>query len=176
MTLKISTTVKEVLKGKPIGCFTYKIMYNKNIPFYAGMTLKGVQPRFKTHIAKFYGDKKYPDRPNCQEIVCEHKELDFKCVGRQTHGFRTIRQIFKKNKIKFDLFNATVILTRYHDDILQDYGTELSKGKKWPLTNKFVLEQAETKIIENEIPLANDETIHLAEQRLKIWKSTKEIG
>jgi hypothetical protein len=35
------------------------------------------------------------------------------------------------------------------------------------LTNKFVLERAEGNIIEKELPLANDETIHLAEERLK---------
>lgn len=167
MTLLINTTVKEVLKGKPQGAFVYKIMYNEDVPFYIGMSLKGIQARFKTHMAKFYGEKKYPGRPNCHEIICEHKDLSFKCVGRQTHGYRTIRELFKKNKIKFDLYNANVKLQRYHEEPLSEYGTELSTGKKWPLTNKFVIEQAEDQLIEKEIPLANDETIHLAEQRLR---------
>ena len=57
MTLTINTTVKEVLKGKPKGTFVYKIMYNEDIPFYVGMSLKGIQARFKTHMAKFYGEK-----------------------------------------------------------------------------------------------------------------------
>lgn len=167
MTSTINTTVKDVLKNKPSGCYTYTIMFDDDIPFYVGISLKGIQARFKTHMAKFYGEKKYPGRPNCQEIVCEHKELSFKCVGRQTHGYRTIREIFKKKKIKYDLFNAKVILKKYSDEALSEYGTELSSDKQWPLTNKFVLERAEGNIIEKELPLANDETIHLAEERLK---------
>ena len=48
-------TVKTVLQSKPIGAFIYQIMYDKEIPFYVGMSLRDVQARFKTHMAKFYG-------------------------------------------------------------------------------------------------------------------------
>ena len=98
-------TVKDVLQNKPRGAFIYKIMYNKEIPFYVGMSLRDIQARFKTHMAKFYGEKKYPDRERCQEVVTEHEDLRFKCTGRQTHGYRTIREIFRKHDIDFDFFN-----------------------------------------------------------------------
>ena len=65
-----------------------------------------------------------------------------------------------------DSLNAKVILEKYYDEALSDHGTELSKDTNWPLTNKFVIEQMEDKILLKEIPLANDETIHLAEKRL----------
>jgi len=160
------TTVKEVLNKKPKGVYIYRIMYDDKIPFYVGVSLKDIQARFKTHIAKFSGYKKYPNRPKCMEMVFEHKDLSFKCIGRQVHGFRQIRNIFDKNKIKFDFLNAKVILEKYYDEALSDHGTELSKDTNWPLTNKFVIEQMEDKILLKEIPLANDETIHLAEKRL----------
>jgi len=159
---KYKTTVKDVLADNPQGGNVYRIMYNDNVPFYIGMTLKGVKARFKTHMAKFYGHKKYPGRPNCQEIVCEHADLTFKCTGRQTHGYRTIREVFDSNKIKYDMYNAEVILEKFSNEALNDYGTDLGK-----LTNKFYFEQFETNLIEKLLPLANDETIHLAKQRVK---------
>ncbi len=163
---KYNTTVKEVLTQKPKGVFIYRIMYNDTIPLYVGMSLKDLQARFKTHIAKFSGYKKYPNRPKCMEMVFEHTDLNFKCIGRQVHGFSQIRNIFKKHKIKFDFLNANVRLEQYHSEALSEYGTELSKDKVWPLTNKFIVEQLEDKILQKEVPLANDETIHLAEKRL----------
>ena len=163
---KIVTTVKDVLNEKPKGVFIYRIMYDNDIPFYVGMSLRDLQARFKTHIAKFSGYKKYPDRPKCMEMVFESNELKFKCVGRQVYGFNEIRNIFNKHKIDFDMLNAEVRLERYHDDALPDHGTELSGDKKWPLTNKFTLKKVEDKIIETEVPLVNDETIHTAEKRL----------
>ena len=60
----IQTTVKQVLQEKPSGAFIYRIMYDSQIPFYVGISLKNLQARFKTHMAKFSGYKKYPDRPN----------------------------------------------------------------------------------------------------------------
>ena len=130
-------TVKTVLQSKPIGAFIYQIMYDKEIPFYVGMSLRDVQARFKTHMAKFYGNKKYPDRDNCHEVVTEHQDLRFKCVGRQTHGYRTIREIFRKHDIDFDFFNAEVKLIQLSAKPLDDYGTDLLKDKYMPLTNKF---------------------------------------
>ena len=163
---KIVTTVKDVLNEKPKGAFIYRIMYNNDIPFYVGMSLRDLQARFKTHMAKISGHKKYPDRPKCQEMIFESKELKFKCVGRQVYGFDEITTIFYHHRIEFDMLNAKVRLERYHDEALADHGTELSNNTKWPLTNKFTLKKIEDKIIETEIPLANDETIHLAEKRL----------
>tara|TARA_B100001094_G_C18190916_1_gene807191 strand:+ start:4593 stop:5096 length:504 start_codon:yes stop_codon:yes gene_type:complete len=163
---KYNTTVKEVLTQKPKGVFVYRIMYDDTIPFYVGMSLKDLQARFKTHIAKFSGYKKYPNRPKCMEMVFEHTDLNFKCIGRQVHGFKQIRNIFNKNKIKFDFLNANVVLEQHYTEALSEHGTELSKNKTWPLTNKFVIEQIEDKILQKEVPLANDETIHLAEKRL----------
>ncbi len=160
-------TVKTVLQSKPTGAFIYQIMYNKEIPFYVGMTLRNVQARFKTHMAKFYGDKKYPDRDNCHEVVTEHQDLRFKCVGRQTHGYRTIREVFRKHDIDFDFFNAEVKLIQLSAKPLDDYGTDLLKDKYMPLTNKFEIERMETDIIAQTIPLANDESVHLAEKRLE---------
>ena len=163
---KYNTTVKEVLTQKPKGVFVYRIMYDDTIPFYVGMSLKDLQARFKTHIAKFSGYKKYPNRPKCMEMVFEHTDLNFKCIGRQVHGFKQIRNIFNKNKIKFDFLNANVVLEQHYTEALSEHGTELSKNKTWPLTNKFVIEQIEDKILQKEVPLANDETIHLAKKRL----------
>ena len=71
------TTLKDVLLDNPQGSYIYRIMFNDDIPFYVGITLKGVKDRFKTHIAKFAGIKKYNDRPKCQEMVFESKELKF---------------------------------------------------------------------------------------------------
>jgi len=144
-------------------------MYNKEIPFYVGMSLRDVQARFKTHMAKFYGEKKYPDRERCQEVVTEHQDLRFKCTGRQTHGYRTIREIFRKHDIDFDFFNADVELVQLSSEPLNDYGTDLSilTGTSMPFTNKFEIERMETDIIAQTIPLANDESVHLAEKRLK---------
>ena len=68
---KIVTTVKDVLNEKPKGVFIYRIMYDNDIPFYVGMSLRDLQARFKTHMAKFSGYKKYPDRPKCMEMVFE---------------------------------------------------------------------------------------------------------
>ena len=162
-------TVKDVLQNKPRGAFIYKIMYNKEIPFYVGMSLRDIQARFKTHMAKFYGEKKYPDRERCQEVVTEHEDLRFKCTGRQTHGYRTIREIFRKHDIDFDFFNADVELIQISMDPLNDYGTDLSilTGTSMPFTNKFEIERMETDIIARTVPLANDESVHLAEKRLK---------
>ena len=87
-------------------------------------------------------------------------------MGRQVYGYSKIREIFDQHNIKYDMLNATVNLTQYSEQPLADHGTDLSKSTDWPLTNKFVLEQLESAIIEKEIPLANDETIHLAEKRL----------
>lgn len=164
--IKTTTTLKEVLQTKPAGAFIYRIMYNDDIPFYVGISLKNLQARFKTHMAKFSGYKKYPDRPKCMEMVFEHTDLNFKCVGRQVYGYSKIRDIFDQHNIKYDMLNATVNLTQYSEQPLADHGTDLSKNTDWPLTNKFVLEQLESAIIEKELPLANDETIHLAEKRL----------
>ncbi len=162
-------TVKDVLKNKPRGAFIYKIMYNKEIPFYVGMSLRDIQARFKTHMAKFYGEKKYPDRERCQEVVTEHEDLRFKCTGRQTHGYRTIREIFRKHDIDFDFFNADVELVQLSSNPLNDYGTDLAvlTGTSMPFTNKFEIERMETDIIARTVPLANDESVHLAEKRLK---------
>lgn len=159
---EIHTTVKDVLNSNPQGSYVYRIMFNDEIPFYIGITLKGVKARFKTHMAKFSGYKKYPDRPKCMEMVFESKDLGFKCIGRQTYGYNTIRSIFKKNKIKYDMLNAKVVLEQISEEALSEYGTDLGK-----LTNKFYFEKFESKLIEKELPLANDETIHLAEQRVK---------
>ncbi len=159
---EIHTTVKEVLRTNPQGSYVYRIMFNDEIPFYIGITLKGVKNRFKTHMAKFAGYKKYPDRPKCLEMVFESKDLSFKCIGRQTYGYDTIRSILKKNNIKYDMLNAKVILEQISEEPLSEYGTDIGK-----LTNKFYFEKYESKLIENELPLANDETIHLAEQRVK---------
>jgi len=164
--IKTTTTLKEVLQTKPAGAFIYRIMYNDDIPFYVGISLRDIRARFKTHIAKFSGYKKYPDRPKCMEMVFESNELNFKCVGRQVYGYDQIRKIFDKHNIRFDMLNATVKLEQWYHEPLTDHGTELSENSNWPLTNKFILEKAEDKIIENEIPLVNDETIHLAEKRL----------
>tara|TARA_B000000609_G_C24163458_1_gene345290 strand:- start:413 stop:913 length:501 start_codon:yes stop_codon:yes gene_type:complete len=162
-------TVKDVLQNKPRGAFIYKIMYNKEIPFYVGMSLRDIQARFKTHMAKYYGEKKYPDRERCQEVVTEHEDLRFKCTGRQTHGYRTIREIFRKHDIDFDLFNADVELVQLSSNPLNDYGTDLAvlTGTSMPFTNKFEIERMETDIIARTVPLANDESVHLAEKRLK---------
>ena len=162
-------TVKDVLQNKPQGAFIYKIMYNKEIPFYVGMSLRDIQARFKTHMAKFYGEKKYPDRDRCQEVVTEHEDLRFKCTGRQTHGYRTIREIFRKHDIDYDFFNADVELVQLSSNPLNDYGTDLSilTGTSMPFTNKFEIERMETDIIARTVPLANDESVHLAEKRLK---------
>ena len=162
-------TVKDVLQNKPRGAFIYKIMYNKEIPFYVGMSLRDIQARFKTHMAKYYGEKKYPDRERCQEVVTEHADLRFKCTGRQTHGYRTIREIFRKHDIDFDLFNADVELVQLSSNPLNDYGTDLAvlTGTSMPFTNKFEIERMETDIIARTVPLANDESVHLAEKRLK---------
>ena len=162
-------TVKDVLQNKPRGAFIYKIMYNKEIPFYVGMSLRDIQARFKTHMAKYYGEKKYPDRERCQEVVTEHEDLRFKCTGRQTHGYRTIREVFRKHDIDFDLFNADVELVQLSSNPLNDYGTDLAvlTGTSMPFTNKFEIERMETDIIARTVPLANDESVHLAEKRLK---------
>ena len=162
-------TVKDVLQNKPRGAFIYKIMYNKEIPFYVGMSLRDIQARFKTHMAKYYGEKKYPDRERCQEVVTEHEDLRFKCTGRQTHGYRTIREIFRKHDIDFDFFNADVELVQLSSNPLNDYGTDLAvlTGTSMPFTNKFEIERMETDIIAQTVPLANDESVHLAEKRLK---------
>ena len=162
-------TVKDVLQNKPRGAFIYKIMYNKEIPFYVGMSLRDIQARFKTHMAKYYGEKKYPDRERCQEVVTEHADLRFKCTGRQTHGYRTIREIFRKHDIDYDFFNADVELVQLSSNPLNDYGTDLSilTGTSMPFTNKFEIERMETDIIAQTVPLANDESVHLAEKRLK---------
>lgn len=156
------TTVKDVLLDNPQGSYVYRIMFNDSIPFYVGITLKGVKDRFKTHMAKFAGIKKYNDRPKCQEMVFESKELKFKCIGRQTYGYNAIRDILKKNKIKYDMFNAKVTLEQFSEEALNDYGTDIGT-----LTNKFYFEKYESNIIEKELPLANDETIHLADNLLK---------
>jgi hypothetical protein len=154
---KATTTVKEVLEGKFNGAYVYEIHYN-NLCFYVGMTLTNVKERFKTHMAKYYGIKKYPDRPNCQEIVCEHKDLKFKCTGRQTRGFRTIREL----GVEFDFLNAPVVLHQFSETKLNDYDTDLGR-----LTNKFYIQKYEDELIEKLEPLANDETVHLAESKLK---------
>ena len=44
---------------------------------------------------------------------------------------------------------------------LDDYGTDLGR-----LTNKFYMEKYESELIETVEPLANDETIHLASQKI----------
>jgi len=166
------TKVKDILAQRPKGAYIYRIMYNKDIPFYIGCTLSNVQARFKTHMAKFYGEKKYPDRPNCQEIVTEHQDLKYKCTGRQTHGYAEIRQLFKRLNINFDLYNADVILEQYAEDTVDPRGIELTEGiSNWPLTNKFYIERIETDMIATEHPLANDETVHLAERKLKNEKN-----
>ena len=157
----INTTVKDVLLHKPKGSFIYRIMYNDSIPFYIGITLRGVQARFKTHIAKFAGDKKYADRPKCQEMSFKSPELKFKCIGRQTFGYSTIRALFADNIIEFDMLNAKVILEQFSEEALDDYGTDIGL-----LTNKFYFEKYESNLIEKELPLANDETIHLAPKTL----------
>ena len=64
-------TFQEVLDLNPKGAYIYNIMFEDNQSFYIGMTLGDVRARFKTHLAKWHGDKKYPDRPNCQEIFVE---------------------------------------------------------------------------------------------------------
>lgn len=162
---QIHTTVKDVLNNNPQGSYVYRIMFNDEIPFYIGITLKGVKNRFKTHMAKFSGYKKYPDRPKCLEMVFENKDLKFKCIGRQTYGYNTIRNIFEKNMIEYDMLNAKVILEQFSEEPLSEYGTDMGK-----LTNKFYFEKFETDLIEQELPLANDETIHLAQQRINEWK------
>ena len=164
-------TVKDILAQRPKGAYIYRIMYNADIPFYIGCTLSNVQARFKTHMAKFYGTKKYPDRPNCQEIVTEHQDLTFKCTGRQTHGYSEIRQLFKRLNIVFDFYNADVILEQYSEQSVDARGIDLSLKAEWPLTNKFYIERIETDMIATEHPLANDETVHLAERRLANEKS-----
>ena len=157
MKLKL-TTVKDVLAENPQGAYVYEIRSEDN-SFYVGMTLRDIKSRFKTHIAKYYGEKKYPDRPNCHEVVSSHKDLKFKCVGRQTHGYRTIREL----GYDFDFLNAKVILHTFSKEPLDDYGTDLGK-----LTNKFHIKRFEDKLIEKQEPLANDETVHLAESKIKI--------
>ena len=74
-----------------------------------------------------YGEKKYPDRPNCQEIVTEHQDLKYKCTGRQTHGYAEIRQLFKRLNINFDLYNADVIIEQYSEDTVDPRGIELTE-------------------------------------------------
>lgn len=157
-----NTTVKDVLLDNPQGSYVYRIMFNEHMPFYVGITLKGVKQRFKTHMAKYAGYKKHPDRPKCLEMVFESNQLKFKCVGRQTYGYNTIRNILKKNKINYDMLNAKVILEQFSEEPLNDYGTDIGQ-----LTNKFYFEKYESNIIEKELPLANDETIHLADKFLK---------
>ena len=59
------------------------------------------------------------------------------------------------------MLNAKVILEQFSEEALNDYGTDIGK-----LTNKFYFEKYESNIIEKELPLANDETIHLANQQI----------
>lgn len=158
--------VKDILTQRPKGAYIYRIMYNADIPFYIGCTLSNVQARFKTHMAKYYGEKKHPDRPNCQEIICEHADLKFKCTGRQTYGYSQIRALFKRLNINYDLYNADVILEQYSEDAVDPRGIDLMLKQKWALTNKFYIERIETDMIATEHPLANDETVHLAEKKL----------
>ena len=158
----IETTVKDVLLNDPKGSYIYRIMFNDEVPFYIGITLRGVKSRFKTHVAKLAGVKKYTVRPKCLEMVFEDKsQLKFKCIGRQTFGYNFIREVFDTNNVKFDILNAKVILEQFSEQPLNDHGTDIGR-----LTNKFYFEKYETNLIEQEEPLANDETIHLAPDKI----------
>lgn len=158
----IKTTVKEVLNGKFEGAYIYTIKFNTSTDFYIGITLRNVKARFKTHVAKCQGIKKYPDRPKCLEMVFEDKsQISFKCIGRQTFGYKTIREILEEENMDFDLLNADVELMQFSETALADHGTDLGR-----LTNKFYMEKYETEQIEIGEPLANDETIHLAKEKL----------
>ena len=176
---EINTTFREVLDHNPKGAYIYKIMFESNQTFYIGMTLSDLRARFKTHLAKWYGDKKYPDRPNCQEIVFEIVSLAkaYKCTGRQTHGYRQCREHFESYGIDFDLMGAEVILQKFSMDKLDPYGTDLEPDSDWPMINKFMMETEEMLAIDQHIPLANDQTVHLTEKILqKLGKKKINIG
>ena len=158
----INTSVKEVLNGKFEGAYIYTIKFSPGTAFYIGITLRNVKARFKTHVAKFAGIKKYPDRPKCLEMVFEDKsQINFKCIGRQTFGYKTIRDLLENANLDFDILNADVQLVQVSEKALDDYGTDLGR-----LTNKFYMEKYESELIETVEPLANDETIHLAPQKI----------
>ena len=172
-------TFQEVLDLNPKGAYIYNIMFEDNQSFYIGMTLGDVRARFKTHLAKWHGDKKYPDRPNCQEIFVEvqSQKKNYKCTGRQTHGFTMCRLHFQSYGIDFALMNAEVKLQRFSMDKLDPYGTDLEPGSEWPMTNKFMLEVEENLEIDQSIPLANDQTVHLTEKILqKLGKKVVNFG
>ena len=159
----INTTVKEVLNSKFQGAYIYTIKFSPGTAFYIGITLRNVKARFKTHVAKFQGVKKYPDRAKCLEMVFEDKsQISFKCVGRQTFGYKTIRELLQEANLNFDLLNADVQLMQISEKALDDHGTDLGR-----LTNKFYMEKYESTLIETIEPLENDETIHLAKSKLK---------
>ena len=158
----INTTVKDVLNGNFEGAYIYTIKFSPGTAFYIGITLRNVKARFKTHVAKMQGIKKYPDRPKCLEMVFEDKsQINFKCIGRQTFGYKTIRALLEEENLNFDMLNADVQLMQISEKALDDHGVDLGR-----LTNKFYMEKYETNLIETVEPLANDETIHLAEEKL----------
>ena len=176
---EINTTFHEVLDHNPRGAYIYNIMFEGNQSFYIGMTLGDLRARFKTHLAKWHGDKKYPDRPNCQEIVCEiiSQTKTYKCTGRQTHGYRQCRQHFESYGINFDIMGAEVILQKFSMDKLDPYGTDLEPDADYPMINKFMMEQEEMTKIDHAIPLANDQTVHLTEKILqKLGRKKVNIG